>query len=105
MNDPNAEDSRIVFPSCVRNLPLLGFTLLELVSLVKVFRLFELEQIFFGVESLDIAGRCTTSYLLAGPACLYRWLIKYTRIFCPEWYMYKQKTLTMGQVAPCTMHV
>jgi hypothetical protein len=24
MNDPNAEDSPIVFPSCVRNLPLLG---------------------------------------------------------------------------------
>jgi hypothetical protein len=47
-----------------------SFTLLEPVNLVKVFRLFRLEQIFFGVESVDTAGRCTTSYLSAGPACL-----------------------------------
>jgi len=46
-----------------------GFTLGELVSLVKVFRLFRLEWIFFGVQSVDTVGRCTTSYLLAGPAC------------------------------------
>jgi hypothetical protein len=26
--------------------------------------------IFFGVQSVDTIGRCTTSYLLAGPACL-----------------------------------
>jgi hypothetical protein len=44
-----------------------GFTLGELVSLVKVFRL---EQSFFGVQSVDTVGRCTTSYLLAGPARL-----------------------------------
>jgi len=25
---------------------------------------------FFGVQSVDIVVRCTTSYLLAGPACL-----------------------------------
>jgi len=42
----------------------------ELVSLVKVFRLFRLEQIFFGVQSVDTVGRCTTSYLWAGSACL-----------------------------------
>jgi hypothetical protein len=37
---------------------------------VKVFRLFKLEQtFFFGVQSV---GRCTTSYLLAGPVCLWR---------------------------------
>jgi hypothetical protein len=47
-----------------------GFTLGEPVSLVKVFRLFKLEQMFFGVESVDTVGRCATSYLLAGPACL-----------------------------------
>jgi hypothetical protein len=47
------------------------FTLLELVSLVKVFRLFKLEPMFFGVQSVDIVGRCTTSYLLPGPACLW----------------------------------
>jgi hypothetical protein len=54
-----------------------SFTLLELVShlgepvsLVKVFRLFKLEQMFFGVQSVDTVGRCTTSYLLAVPACL-----------------------------------
>jgi hypothetical protein len=47
-----------------------GFTIGELVSLVKVFRPFKLEQIFFGVASVDAVGRCTTSYLLTGPACL-----------------------------------
>jgi hypothetical protein len=47
-----------------------GFTLGEPVSLVKVFRLFRLEQSFFGVQSVDTVGRCTTSYLLAGPARL-----------------------------------
>jgi hypothetical protein len=44
------------------------FTLGEPVSLVKVFRLFRLERIFFGVQSVDTVGRCTTSYLLAWPA-------------------------------------
>jgi hypothetical protein len=39
-------------------------------SLMKVFRPFKLEQMFFGVPSVDTVGRCTTSYLLAGPACL-----------------------------------
>jgi hypothetical protein len=47
-----------------------GFTLGEPVSLVKVFRLFILEQMFFGVLSVDTVGRCTTTYLLAGSACL-----------------------------------
>jgi len=46
----------------------IGFALGELVSLVKVFRL---EWVFFGVQSVDTVGRCTTSYLLAGPACLW----------------------------------
>jgi hypothetical protein len=45
-----------------------GFTLGEPVSLVKVFRLVRLD--FFGVRSVDAVGRCTTSYLLAGPVCL-----------------------------------
>jgi hypothetical protein len=48
-----------------------GFTLGEPVSLVKAFRLFKLEQMFFGVESPDAVGWCTTSYLLTGPACLW----------------------------------
>jgi hypothetical protein len=53
----------------------ISFTLAELVSLVKVFRSFELEQMFVGVselvfQSVDTVDRCTTSYLLAGPACL-----------------------------------
>jgi hypothetical protein len=47
-----------------------SFTLLKPVSLVKMFRLFKLEQMFFGVQSVDTVGRCTASYLLAGPACL-----------------------------------
>jgi hypothetical protein len=48
-----------------------SFTLLELVSLMKVFRLFRLEWIVLGVQSVDTLGRCTTSYLLAGPVCLW----------------------------------
>jgi hypothetical protein len=44
-----------------------GFTSRESVSLVKVFRLFRLEWIFLGVQSVDTVGWCTTSYLLAGP--------------------------------------
>ncbi len=48
-----------------------SFTLGELVSLVKVFRLFRMELDCFGVQSVDTVGRCTTSYLLAGPACLW----------------------------------
>ncbi len=28
------------------------------------------ETDFFGVQSVDTVGRCTTSYLLAGPVCL-----------------------------------
>ncbi len=47
-----------------------SFTLLELVSLVKVFRLLRLEPIVLMFKSVDTEGRCTTSYLLAGPACL-----------------------------------
>jgi len=43
-----------------------SFTLDEPVLLVKVFRPFRLEQILFGVQSVDTVGRCTTSYLLAG---------------------------------------
>jgi hypothetical protein len=44
-----------------------SFTLDEPVSLVKVFRLFRLEWNFW----VDRVGRCTTYYLLAGPACLW----------------------------------
>jgi len=47
-----------------------SFIVLELVSLMKVFKLFKLERSLFGVESVDTVGRCTTSYLLAGPVCL-----------------------------------
>ncbi len=47
-----------------------GFTLGERVFLVKVFRLFRLEWIFFGVQSVDTVGTCRASYLLAGPAWL-----------------------------------
>ncbi len=49
-----------------------NFTLGEPVSLVKVFRVFRLEWIFVSVlKSVDtVVGRCTTSYLLAGPVCL-----------------------------------
>jgi len=35
---------------------------------MKVFRLFKLEQMFFGIQSVDKVGRCATCYLLAGPA-------------------------------------
>jgi hypothetical protein len=48
----------------------IGFTLAEPATLVKVFGLFRLEWIFFGVQSVGRLVRCTTSYLLARPACL-----------------------------------
>jgi hypothetical protein len=48
-----------------------GFTLDEQVFLVDMFRLFRLEWIFLGVQSVDTVGRCTTSYLLTGLACLW----------------------------------
>jgi hypothetical protein len=48
-----------------------GFTLGEPVSLVKVFRLFRLERNFLGVQTVDELSRCTTSYPLAGPTCLW----------------------------------
>jgi hypothetical protein len=38
-----------------------SFTLDEPVSLMKVFRLFRLERIFLGVQSVNTVGRCTTS--------------------------------------------
>ncbi len=46
---------------------------------MKVFRLFKLEQMFFGIQSVDTVARCTTSYLLAGPAVLVTpcWLHKH----------------------------
>ncbi len=40
-----------------------SFTLLEPVSLMKVFKL---EQMFFGVESVDTLGTCTTSLSFGG---------------------------------------
>jgi len=48
-----------------------SFTLGEPVCLVKVFRLFRLKRIYFGVQSIDTVHRCKPSYLLAGPACLW----------------------------------
>jgi hypothetical protein len=48
-----------------------GFTLGEPFSLVKVFRLFRLGRNFCSVQSVDAVSRCTTSYLLAGLACLW----------------------------------
>jgi hypothetical protein len=48
----------------------ISFTLGEPASLVKVFRRFRLETDCFGVQSVEMLGRCTTSDLLAGPVCL-----------------------------------
>jgi hypothetical protein len=62
----------------------IDFTLGDLVSFVKVFRLFELEQMFVGVQSVDTVGRCTTSYLLARPACLWRLVLLVTIKNCIE---------------------
>jgi hypothetical protein len=50
-----------------------------LIKIAFTFRLFKLEQIFFGVQSVDIVRRCTTSHLLARPACL--WHVVYL-LFC-----------------------
>jgi WD40 repeat protein len=54
---------------------------------VKVFRLFRLKRIFFGVQSVDKVGRCTTSDLLAGPACL--WCL------VEKWFSWKHVELTV----------
>jgi len=56
----------------------------EPVSLVKVFRPFRLERMFFGVRSVDRVRRCTTYYLLAGPACLWCLVpsVNYKPILC-----------------------
>jgi hypothetical protein len=64
----------------------IGFTLGELVSLVKVFRLFKLEHMFFGVQSVDTVGRCTTSYLLVGPMCLWCLVFKWFLMCSPSYY-------------------
>jgi hypothetical protein len=69
----------------------ISFTLDEPVFWVKVFRLLRLEQIFFGcsVQSVNTVGRCTTSYLLARPACflcrvrLNLWNIKHAAYYSP----------------------
>jgi len=46
-----------------------SFTLLELVShYAKVFRLFRLERIFFGVQSVNTVGRCTTFLSIGRPS-------------------------------------
>jgi hypothetical protein len=49
-----------------------SFTLGEPVFLVKVFRLFRLERIVFGVQSVNTHLYVDVQhlYLLAGPACL-----------------------------------
>jgi hypothetical protein len=50
----------------------INFMLSKLVSLVQMFKLFRLEGSFLGIQSLNTVSRCTTSYLLAGPAaCLW----------------------------------
>ncbi len=49
-----------------------SFTLGESVSLVKLFRLFKLEQMVFGVQSVDTVD----GYLLAAPACLWRLVLR-----------------------------
>jgi hypothetical protein len=66
-----------------------SFTLLELVSHQvnqflwwKCLDCLHWNRCFFGVQSVDTVGRCTTSsYLLAGPACLWRLVF---RNACPE---------------------
>jgi hypothetical protein len=47
-----------------------SFTLGESVSLVKVFRLFKLEQMVFGVQSVDTVGGCT-NILFIGSASMF----------------------------------
>jgi hypothetical protein len=38
---------------------------------MKVFRLFKLEEMFFGVQSVDTIGRCTTTSYLFGRASMF----------------------------------
>jgi hypothetical protein len=49
-----------------------GFTFRELVSLVKVFRLFQLERSFWVLRVwTQWVSQCRASCLLAGPVCLW----------------------------------
>ncbi len=57
------------------------FTLGESVSLVKVFRLFRLERIVLVFRVWTQYVRCTTSYLLAGPVCLWC-LVSFAVFWC-----------------------
>jgi len=62
-----------------------GFRFGELVCLVKVFRLFRLEWIVLGVQTMDTGGRCTNILSLAGPACL--WCLVEDYIFAMVKYL------------------
>ncbi len=59
-----------------------SFTLLEMVSLVKVFRLFKLEQMFCNVQSVDTVGRYTTCVCDGLLFTLWRWVIFLVTTFC-----------------------
>jgi hypothetical protein len=76
------------------------FILGEPVSLVKLFRLFRLERIFFGVQSVDTGGRCTTFYLMAGPACLWclipMWKLMAVRALDVSFALVPNKSSTLG---------
>ncbi len=71
-----------------------SFTLGELVFVMKVFRLFRLKRIFLGVHSVDTVGTCTTSYLLAGPACLWCLVMLWNRPWKNHHHL-KQQQLTL----------
>jgi hypothetical protein len=78
-----------------------SFTLLKSVSHLlnwflwwKEFKLFRLEWIFFGVQSVDTVSRCTTSYLLAGPARL--WCVVLVLVF------YKARLSIIYELLPLT---
>jgi hypothetical protein len=72
----------------------------EPVSSVKPFRLFRLERIFFGVQSVDTGGRCATSYLMVGPACLWclipMWKLMAIRALDVSFALVPKKSSTLG---------
>jgi len=70
----------------------IGFPLHELIFLVKVFRLFRVEWIFLGVQSVDTEGRCTTSYLFVMPC----WLCLRFGCGVLQWMCFKQLFFSPG---------
>jgi hypothetical protein len=71
-----------------------SFTLGELVFFGKCLDCLDWKGFFLGVHSVDTVGTCTTSYLLAGPACLWCLVMLWNRPWKNHHHL-KQQQLTL----------